>query len=104
MGANSLTGKKGLGFYGGFDTVAGAGCRMKHQLNATTVGFLAALMAFFGVFLFYPLSLSLWQAFFVDGKFTLEYFPAFAEQSAPAGGAWEQLCHRLDHHGGHPHC
>ena len=74
MGANSLTGKKGLGFYGGFDTVAGAGCRMKHQLNATTVGFLAALMAFFGVFLFYPLSLSLWQAFFVDGKFTLEYF------------------------------
>ena len=46
----------------------------KYDLNATTIGFLIALVAFFGVFLFYPVSLSLWQAFFADGKFTLEYF------------------------------
>ena len=46
----------------------------KYDLNATTIGFLIALAAFFGVFLFYPVSLSLWQAFFADGKFTLEYF------------------------------
>ena len=46
----------------------------KYDLNGKTVAFLALLLAFFGAFLFYPVALSLKQAFAADGKFTLRYF------------------------------
>ncbi|MCX6906155.1 MAG: iron ABC transporter permease [Verrucomicrobia bacterium] len=39
-----------------------------------TGAFLALLLAFFGAFLFYPVSLSLKNAFVVEGRFTLRYF------------------------------
>ncbi|MBI5384774.1 MAG: iron ABC transporter permease [Verrucomicrobia bacterium] len=46
----------------------------KYDLNLTTVAFLALLLAFFGAFLFYPVSLSLKNAFFAEGRFTFRYF------------------------------
>jgi iron(III) transport system permease protein len=46
----------------------------KYDLDAQTMGFLALLAAFFGAFLFYPVSLSLQHAFGSDGHFTLRHF------------------------------
>ena len=50
-----------------------AGMR-KYDLNATTIAFLAALLLFFGLFLFYPVALLLKGAFISGDKFTLKYF------------------------------
>jgi len=46
----------------------------RHDLTPATLAFLALLLAFFGLFLFYPISLLLKGAFLQDGKFTLRYF------------------------------
>ena len=46
----------------------------KYDLDLKTGAFLALLLAFFGAFLFYPVSLSLKNAFVVEGRFTLRYF------------------------------
>ena len=46
----------------------------KYDLNISTAAFLAALLVFFSVFLFYPVSFMLKGAFFADGKFSLKYF------------------------------
>jgi iron(III) transport system permease protein len=46
----------------------------KYDLNLTTTVFLGALLAFFGVFLFYPVSGLLQGAFQSNGRFSLEYF------------------------------
>jgi len=46
----------------------------RYDLNATTLGFLGLLLAFFGLFLFYPVSLLLKGAFISEGRFTLKFF------------------------------
>jgi len=46
----------------------------KYDLNVTTVGFLGLLLLFFGIFLFYPVSLLLQGAFIAEGRFSLKYF------------------------------
>jgi iron(III) transport system permease protein len=46
----------------------------KYDLNLSTVAFLGLLAAFFGVFLFYPVSFMLKGAFLENGRFTLKYF------------------------------
>ena len=46
----------------------------KYDLNVTTVLFLGLLVLFFGIFLFYPVSLLLKGAFIADGRFSLQYF------------------------------
>lgn len=46
----------------------------RYDLNVTTVLFLALLLAFFAIFLFYPISFLLKGAFIVEGKFSLKYF------------------------------
>ncbi len=46
----------------------------KYDLNFTTALFLGGLLLFFGVFLFYPVSLLLKGAFVADGRFSLKYF------------------------------
>jgi iron(III) transport system permease protein len=46
----------------------------RYDLNRSTLVLLALLAAFFGVFLFYPVSLLLRGAFIADGRFTLRYF------------------------------
>ncbi|MEI7733351.1 MAG: iron ABC transporter permease [Verrucomicrobiota bacterium] len=46
----------------------------KYDLNFSTVAFLGLLLAFFGAFLFYPISFMLKGAFITDGHFSLEYF------------------------------
>jgi iron(III) transport system permease protein len=46
----------------------------RYDLNATTCAFLALLLLFFGLFLFYPVGLMLNRAFISGGKFTLEHF------------------------------
>src|SRR5262245_41844860 len=46
----------------------------EYDLNVTTVAFLGLLLLFFGIFLFYPVSLLLKGAFIADGKFSLRYF------------------------------
>jgi iron(III) transport system permease protein len=46
----------------------------KYDLNLKTVAFLGLLAAFFGAFLFYPVGLSLKQAFAAEGRFTLRFF------------------------------
>jgi len=47
---------------------------MNRRLTASTVALLALLVAFFGVFLVYPVAYILRGAFFVGGKFTMEFF------------------------------
>ncbi len=51
----------------------------KYDLNFSTTAFLALLLLFFGVFLFYPASFMLKGAFFAEGKFTLRYFSLLLE-------------------------
>jgi iron(III) transport system permease protein len=46
----------------------------KYDLNVTTVTFLGLLLLFFGIFLFYPVSLLLKGAFVADGRFSMNYF------------------------------
>src|SRR5438876_3919856 len=46
----------------------------RYDLNASTLVFLGLLLLFFGVFLFYPVSLLLHGAFVVNGKLSLGYF------------------------------
>lgn len=47
----------------------------RYDLNASTLGFLALLIIFFGLFLFYPVALLLKGAFVADdGRFTLKFF------------------------------
>jgi iron(III) transport system permease protein len=46
----------------------------KYDLNLKTMAFLGLLLAFFGAFLFYPVGLSLKNAFAAEGHFTLRYF------------------------------
>jgi iron(III) transport system permease protein len=46
----------------------------KYDLNPTTIAFLVVLLAFFGVFLFYPVGLLLKGAFVENGRFSLKYF------------------------------
>ena len=46
----------------------------RYDLNATTCAFLGFLLVFFGLFLFYPVSLLLKGAFISDGKFTFKFF------------------------------
>ena len=46
----------------------------KYDLNTTTILFLLLLLLFFGVFLFYPVSLLLKGAFVADGRFSLAWF------------------------------
>jgi iron(III) transport system permease protein len=46
----------------------------KHDLDLKTGAFLALLLVFFGVFLFYPAGLSLKNAFAREGHFSLRYF------------------------------
>lgn len=46
----------------------------RYDLNTTTIAFLALLLAFFGVFLFYPVGLLLKGAFVANGQFSLRYF------------------------------
>ena len=46
----------------------------KNDLTPTTIAFLAVLLAFFGVFLFYPVGLLLKGAFVENGRFSLKYF------------------------------
>jgi iron(III) transport system permease protein len=46
----------------------------KYDLNSTTLLFLGLLLAFFSLFLFYPISQLLRGAFVADNKFTLQYF------------------------------
>ena len=51
----------------------------KYDLNFSTGAFLAILLAFFGVFLFYPVSFMLKGAFFAGGRFSLKYFALLLE-------------------------
>ncbi len=46
----------------------------RYDLNLKTVAFLALLAGFFGLFLFYPVSFALKNAFFPEGRLTLRYF------------------------------
>ena len=46
----------------------------KYDLTPTTIAFLVVLLAFFGVFLFYPVGLLLKGAFVENGRFSLKYF------------------------------
>jgi len=46
----------------------------RRRFPPAIVGMLACLTLFFGVFLFYPVGYMLRGAFFVEGKFTLEFF------------------------------
>lgn len=46
----------------------------RYDLNLSTLTFLGLLLAFFGAFLFYPVSFMLRRAFEFNGHFTLEYF------------------------------
>lgn len=46
----------------------------KYDLNISTVVFLGGLGAFFAIFLFYPVSFMLKEAFRSEGQFTLRYF------------------------------
>jgi iron(III) transport system permease protein len=46
----------------------------RHDLNVWTVLFLVLLAAFFGAFLFYPVSFMLRRGFGLEGEFTLKYF------------------------------
>ena len=46
----------------------------RYDLNTSTLAFLGLLLLFFGVFLFYPVSLLLHGAFVVKGKLSLGYF------------------------------
>jgi iron(III) transport system permease protein len=46
----------------------------RYDLNATTLAFLGLLLVFFGLFLFYPVSLLLRGAFISEGRFTLQFF------------------------------
>ena len=46
----------------------------KYDLNVSTVVFLGGLGAFFAIFLFYPVSFMLKEAFRSEGHFTLRYF------------------------------
>lgn len=46
----------------------------KYDLNFSTILFLGLLLAFFGAFLFYPVSFMLRRAFGGEGEFTLQYF------------------------------
>ncbi|HXI51303.1 MAG TPA: iron ABC transporter permease, partial [Candidatus Saccharimonadales bacterium] len=45
-----------------------------YDLNGVVVAFLALLVLFFGLFLFYPVALLLKGAFLVDGRFGLQFF------------------------------
>jgi len=45
-----------------------------YDLNGVVVAFLALLLLFFGLFLFYPVALLLKGAFLVDGRFGLQFF------------------------------
>lgn len=47
---------------------------MNRRLSPPIIALLLFLTAFFGAFLFYPVAYILRGAFFVDGKFTLEFF------------------------------
>lgn len=51
-----------------------SGVVKKYDLNLTTCILLGLLVVFFAAFLFYPVSLSLKNAFFAEGRFTLRYF------------------------------
>src|ERR1043165_9329638 len=46
----------------------------KYDLNSTTLVFLGLLLAFFGLFLFYPIIHLLKGAFVSENRFTLQYF------------------------------
>src|SRR5260221_4634527 len=46
----------------------------RYELTPSTLAFLGLLFLFFGVFLFYPISLLLHGAFVVKGKLSLTYF------------------------------
>lgn len=46
----------------------------RYDLDAWTLAFLGLLVAFFGAFLFYPVSFMLRRAFGAGGEFTFEYF------------------------------
>jgi iron(III) transport system permease protein len=46
----------------------------RYDLNVTTLAFLGGLLLFFGLFLFYPVSLLLRGAFVSEGHFTLKFF------------------------------
>lgn len=46
----------------------------RYDLSFATLAFLALLLAFFGAFLFYPVSFMLRRAFVADGVVTLKYF------------------------------
>ena len=45
----------------------------RYDLTPTTLAFLTLLLAFFGLFLFYPVSLLLKGAFLHEGHFSLRY-------------------------------
>src|SRR5881394_1891562 len=49
-------------------------CMRNYDLNGVVVAFLALLLLFFGLFLFYPVALLLKGAFLVDGRFGLQFF------------------------------
>ncbi|HUR44499.1 MAG TPA: iron ABC transporter permease [Candidatus Saccharimonadales bacterium] len=49
-------------------------CMKRYDLNSKTVLFLFLLLAFFAIFLFYPISQLLKGAFIAEHKFTFEYF------------------------------
>jgi len=48
--------------------------RSPYDLNRWTLAFLGGLALFFGAFLVYPIGYMLKGAFFVEGRFTLQYF------------------------------
>lgn len=61
------------------------------DLDACTLALLGLLLAFFGVFLFYPVGLMLRRAFGVGGGFTLEYFRLLLESPLQREALWNSL-------------
>src|SRR5207244_7679402 len=63
----------------------------RYDLNPSTLGFLALLLLFFGVFLFYPISLLLHGAFVVKGRFSLNYFELLLSSPLQRQSLWNSF-------------
>ena len=63
----------------------------RYDLNPSTFGFLGLLFLFFGVFLFYPVSLLLHGAFVVKGKLSLSYFEMLLSSPLQRQSLWNSF-------------
>ena len=63
----------------------------RYDLNPSTLGFLGLLFLFFGVFLFYPVSLLLHGAFVVKGKLSLSYFEMLLSSPLQRQSLWNSF-------------